>query len=782
MTISSTLRRAGPFTGNSVSTTFPFAFKIFDKTNVEVVRTDSNLLGAETVLVLDSDYSVALNADQNANPGGTITYPISGTGLLSSTQQLTTIGSLAYLQPTDLTNTGGFYPKTIEDALDREVILSQQLQEIVSRAIVLPITEQNPPELPPAAQRANTLFGFDALGNLELMPITATVGAGSLTPEILVNGVNFTAGVSNSVTLGKAYGSKANLGTVVMAGIAQSPDTYDLNGVTLTFNATIPLGVDKIWCLGGTTLSIYLPPDRSVGPQQIMPNSIGAGQIVAHGIGDGSLTWQGILNRVCSSVAEMAGLDPAVYLRAFTICYANIGDGGGGAYFYNPSIPHTSANGGTIIASTVGVGCWYLQHDGTVNVSQFGAKGSSVPGALVDDTAAFRAAVATGLTVHINRPLTYWRLTNSITLTFAGQVIYGDGMDVSIVQVDTSFNMSALGVFIFATPSPWGPVLRNFKITFVQPDVAVLASLTSYPVAVYAQNQPRFKLLGMQITQAMTLLDMTGNSGGCVIDGCQFSAYVNHVLIDGAQDSVKISNTHMWPYDMTANQTIIHTAAACYGIRTNRCDDLSVSNCLIYCGTKIAAGQGGTGPTFGKVSNTSLDNGNGVVMSAGTLSFAGCYFSVGSGSPQWVNISGTASARFTACDFSVGVAGTQVLLAISGSAAALAIFTGCTFTTGGSDQTMVTGVGVGGGNNALNFVGCYFSRTPGANWTNPTITISAGCRLTMNGCRNLDKGGGSGTHLVVGVDDRHNITGNTFTGWTISLPGGYVTLVYANNN
>ncbi|MDE1154418.1 MAG: hypothetical protein PW735_01665 [Acidobacteriaceae bacterium] len=79
MTISSTTRRAGPFAGNGVTTVFPFAFKVFAKTDVSVAVVDSQ--GNQTALTLDSDYSVALNADQNANPGGNITYPISGTAL-----------------------------------------------------------------------------------------------------------------------------------------------------------------------------------------------------------------------------------------------------------------------------------------------------------------------------------------------------------------------------------------------------------------------------------------------------------------------------------------------------------------------------------------------------------------------------------------------------------------------------------------------------------------------------------------------------------------------------
>ena len=96
MTISSTNRKAGPYTGNGVATAFPFSFKVFGAADLLVVRTDLN--GTETVLVLTTDYGVALNADQNANPGGTINLP----GALTTGYLLTVSSKLDYLQTTDL--------------------------------------------------------------------------------------------------------------------------------------------------------------------------------------------------------------------------------------------------------------------------------------------------------------------------------------------------------------------------------------------------------------------------------------------------------------------------------------------------------------------------------------------------------------------------------------------------------------------------------------------------------------------------------------------------------
>jgi hypothetical protein len=140
MSISSTVRKAGPYSGNGSTTQFPFSFKVFSASDVLVVRTDS--AGVESNLVLGTDYTVALNADQDANPGGTIT-----TTTAPATGYLITITSqVQNLQPVTLTNQGAFYPKVINDALDRAAIQIQQLAEQVSRAVKVQISSSVSPD------------------------------------------------------------------------------------------------------------------------------------------------------------------------------------------------------------------------------------------------------------------------------------------------------------------------------------------------------------------------------------------------------------------------------------------------------------------------------------------------------------------------------------------------------------------------------------------------------------------------------------------------------------
>jgi hypothetical protein len=139
MTISSTNRKAGPYTGNGVTVAFPFAFKVFSASDVLVVRTD--LLSVETDLTLTTDYTVTLNADQDANPGGTVTtLAAPATGYL-----ITLTSAVQNLQQVVLA--GAFYPKVINDALDRLTIFAQQLSEQIGRAVKTSISSSINPDV-----------------------------------------------------------------------------------------------------------------------------------------------------------------------------------------------------------------------------------------------------------------------------------------------------------------------------------------------------------------------------------------------------------------------------------------------------------------------------------------------------------------------------------------------------------------------------------------------------------------------------------------------------------
>ena len=219
MTVSSTISKAGPYTGNGVTTAFPFAFKVFTKADVQVVR--ATAAGVETVLVLDSDYSVSVNTNQTSNPGGTITYPISGSPL-SAILTLTASGNVSYTQGTSLPVGGAFNAAVVEAALDRVTLLTQQLLEQVSRAVKVSISSGIDP----------TAYLTSIAASVTAAATSAAASAASAALSV-ANSANVTtvAGISANVTT--VAGISANVTTV--AGIA--PNVTTVAGISADVTA-----------------------------------------------------------------------------------------------------------------------------------------------------------------------------------------------------------------------------------------------------------------------------------------------------------------------------------------------------------------------------------------------------------------------------------------------------------------------------------------------------------------------------------------------------------------
>lgn len=173
MTISTQNRTAGPFAGNGVTAAFPFTFKVFQASDLKVVRR-VDATEVETVLIPNTNYTVTLNPNQNANPGGTVTL----SGPLALGQTLTVTTELAYLQQTELTNQGGFYPQVITNALDRLTIFTQQLFAGLNRSLKYPLSDTGiDPTLPGKnSLRGRVLAFHETTGRPIAGPSTTSVG------------------------------------------------------------------------------------------------------------------------------------------------------------------------------------------------------------------------------------------------------------------------------------------------------------------------------------------------------------------------------------------------------------------------------------------------------------------------------------------------------------------------------------------------------------------------------------------------------------------------------
>ena len=177
-----------------------------------------------------------LNPDQNYSPGGTVTIPggtVNVPAIVPSGTRVTISSAVPFLQPTDLSNQGGFYPDVINDALDRATILIQQLQNLTSRLMIAPTTDgAGNLIIPNSALRANKYLAFDENG----VPI---VGTGTVVPNVSYAGnVTLTSNNGNAGTnrdfvfvdyvteVARLVGSNGRLGI----GIAAPTEKLDVFG------------------------------------------------------------------------------------------------------------------------------------------------------------------------------------------------------------------------------------------------------------------------------------------------------------------------------------------------------------------------------------------------------------------------------------------------------------------------------------------------------------------------------------------------------------------------
>ncbi len=236
MPISSNIRKAGPYTGTGLVTTYPFYFKVFQVADLYVVQADT--AGVETVLVLNTDYTVSLNADQDVSPGGNVVL----TTALTADYSLVITSSIENLQPTDLTNMGGFYPSVITDALDRACIQIQQIGESIDRSIKVPLTTPTGVDIQLPAPSADKILGWDdtgaAMRNYSLAELATSVAYGDTAID------KFTGNGSQTVfTLSSNPASQNNL-YISVGGVVQNPDVDYVwtSGTTLTFTTAPPNG------------------------------------------------------------------------------------------------------------------------------------------------------------------------------------------------------------------------------------------------------------------------------------------------------------------------------------------------------------------------------------------------------------------------------------------------------------------------------------------------------------------------------------------------------------
>jgi hypothetical protein len=176
MTISSTTVKVS-YSGNGSTTVFAYTFKILDDDEIQVIIRTSD--GTETIKTKTTHYTVS---GVGSSGGGNITFLTAPTSLQTVVLKRNTTRT----QETDYVANDPFPANSHEEALDRVTMITQEIQEELTRSIKLSKTNtMTSTEFSVgASDRANKILAFDTNGEL------------SVTQELGTNRGSWSAGVT----------------------------------------------------------------------------------------------------------------------------------------------------------------------------------------------------------------------------------------------------------------------------------------------------------------------------------------------------------------------------------------------------------------------------------------------------------------------------------------------------------------------------------------------------------------------------------------------------------
>jgi hypothetical protein len=162
MTISTTIIK-NSYSGNGSTSVFNYTFKVTDQDDIEVIIRSAN--GAETVKTLTTHYTVS--GVGNAG-GGSVTFTAGNIPVTGETVILRR--DTPQTQTMDLIDNDPMSADTIEDAHDKSIAITQELQEQIDRSIKLSRTNTmtSTEFTVDAATRANKILAFDSAGEISV--------------------------------------------------------------------------------------------------------------------------------------------------------------------------------------------------------------------------------------------------------------------------------------------------------------------------------------------------------------------------------------------------------------------------------------------------------------------------------------------------------------------------------------------------------------------------------------------------------------------------------------
>ena len=152
-------------------------------------------------------------------------------------------------QETELSNQGGYYPKTLETQLDKIVRIAVQQQEEIARSLKGPVTDTVSVEMPSQTDRASKFLAFSASG----VPIASAGSAGGIAVSTFMETVlDDTTAAAARTTLGAAATSALpSAASTTVAGIVELATTAETTTGTDALRAVTPDGLHDMTSLAG---------------------------------------------------------------------------------------------------------------------------------------------------------------------------------------------------------------------------------------------------------------------------------------------------------------------------------------------------------------------------------------------------------------------------------------------------------------------------------------------------------------------------------------------------
>lgn len=155
MTIASSITKQQYNCNGSVKA-FVFTFPVFESSDIKIILLNKTT-GTETTLTETTDYVVTA-PNNDFSSGGTVTT----VQAYSADYSITLKREMEFTQETDYAEGDSFPADSHERALDKQTMISQQINEGVGRCLTFPETEGNTnTKLPDISLRKGKVFSFD---------------------------------------------------------------------------------------------------------------------------------------------------------------------------------------------------------------------------------------------------------------------------------------------------------------------------------------------------------------------------------------------------------------------------------------------------------------------------------------------------------------------------------------------------------------------------------------------------------------------------------------------